>query len=90
MKKMVIAGLTLASINICAQTNLQEPGASLGSNSYNKVIQTNRICISMAEELEKIKSKIANAPEASVDFIKNKEAYIHTAAEWIRVCGPVR
>ena len=90
MKKMVTLGLIFSSINIYAQTNSQESGASAGSNSYNKVSQTNRICISMAEELEKIKSRIANADERTVDFIKNKESYIHTAAEWIRVCGPVR
>jgi hypothetical protein len=87
MNKRFILALTLFSFNVCAQTYSQESNSAGANSSFNKTSFTNRTCIAMAEELTKMKSYVSDQPDRSVDYFKNKETYIKTAAEWIRVCG---
>ena len=90
MNKLIAISLTLFSINLSAQTYSQDSNASTNNSSYNKVSYTNRTCISMAEEVTKMKSYISDQNDRTVDYLKNKETYIKTAAEWIRVCGSLK
>lgn len=79
--------MILSSISVFAQANSQDIYLNQGNSSYNKNQQTNKTCISMLEELDRMKSWVKEQHTSTVDYFKNKEAYIRVAAEWIKVCG---
>ena len=87
MKKFISFIIVFTSIGLYAQPNSQDMNLTPVNTSYNKIHQTNKTCISMLEELDKMKSYIKEQPPVTVDFVKNKETYIRMASEWIKVCG---
>ena len=90
MKKISPILLTLLSFNLYAQVNSQESNATSRNSSLNRTSITNNICISMAEEISKMKLFVADQNDRTVDYLKNKEIYVKTAAEWVRVCGSIK
>ena len=90
MKKISTILLTLLSFNVYAQINSQESNATTRNSLLNRTSITNNICISMAEEISKMKLDVADQNDRTVDFLKNKEIYVKTAAEWVRVCGSIK
>jgi len=90
MKKISTILLTLLSFNVYAQINSQESNATTRNSLLNRTSSTNNICISMAEEISKMKLYVADQNDRTVDFLKNKEIYVKTAAEWVRVCGSIK
>lgn len=87
MKKLFFLLSAFLFTNIYGQQSSQEINPSSNNSSYNKINQTNKICISMAEELDKMKANLNNQSPMTVDYLRNKETYIKTSSEWIKVCG---
>ena len=90
MKKISPILLTLLSFNLNAQVNSQESNATTRNSSLNRTSSTNNICIAMAEEISKMKLYVSDQNDRTVDYLKNKEIYVKTAAEWVRVCGSIK
>ena len=90
MKKLFLLLSAFLFTNIYGQQTSQEINPSSNNSTYNKINQTNKICISMAEELDKMKANLNNQSPMTVDYFRNKEIYIKTSAEWIKVCGTVK
>ena len=90
MKKISLTLLTILSFSVYAQINSQESNATTRNSSLNRITITNNICISMAEEISKIKLYVADQNDRTVDYLKNKETYVKAAAEWVRVCGSIK
>jgi len=87
MKKITLLIIIFSSTSVFAQANSQDIYLNQGNSAYNKNQQTNKTCISMLEELDRMKSWVKDQHPSTVDYFKNKEAYIRVAAEWIKVCG---
>jgi len=90
MKKLFILLSAFFFTNIYGQQTSQEINPSSNNPTYNKINQTNKICIAMAEELDKMKASVNKQHPLEVDYWRNKETYIKTSAEWIKVCGAVK
>ena len=90
MKKLFILLSAVFFTNIYGQQASQEIVPPSNNPTYNKINQTNKICISMAEELDKMKANVNKQHPMEVDYWRNKEMYIKTSFEWIKVCGTVK
>lgn len=90
MKKISPILFALLSINVYSQSNSQDSNATTANSSFNRTSSTTKICISMAEEISKMKLYVTDQNDRTVDYLKNKELYVKTAAEWVRVCGSIK